>query len=352
MIESVCDHHDALVEEWRTLYAKTLPSLAYSKDAAQPKWPVSLDHCFARIILDNTIGTGRGKDGENVQWDSVIRKPAVKHMSDAQLRLAIELAHKIQRGEANLVELDRRSLEARGKNEGKYGGKSNDATSTKKRKKDDFKPGQQRSPKKKVKQEDEKKQSTLRFERSGSGNAQLPSPDTSKGNAAEEAVPIKNDDAVQDRPTSQLEKELNTTSRLTSEQYKAILKRIQSHQGLTPFRRRLYICLLSVPQGTYTNYAAMAKHLNSVARAVGNGMRNNPFAPDVPCHRVLASDGTIGGFCGEWGRDGKLMGKQNEKLQLLAREGVKFDSAGRVKGPVFKDFWNFEDFEKQYGKIE
>lgn len=40
---------------------------------------------------------------------------------------------------------------------------------------------------------------------------------------------------------------------------------------------------------------AMAKALGSAPRAVGNAMRNNPFAPRVPCHRILAADRTIGG---------------------------------------------------------
>lgn len=340
-----------LVREWKTLYAKTLPSLARSKDSAQPKWPISLDHCFARIILDNTIGKGAGEAGRNVQWDSVIPKPAIKNMSEAQLKSAIELGQRISRGEADLVELDRKSLEARGKNEVKYGDRSGKSPNARKRKQPEHKSDKQQSPSKKAKQEDEKKQSTLRFGKTDGEAVQLPSPATSEDNTGGSSRSVKTEDAAQAKPVSQLERDLNTTSHLTPEQYRTALKCILSHPGLTPFRRRLYICLLSVPRGTYTTYAAMAKHLDSVARAVGNGMRNNPFAPDVPCHRVLASDGTIGGFCGEWGRDGKLMGKQNEKVQLLAQEGVKFDSAGKVKGPVFKNFWNLGDFEKEYGKV-
>ena len=48
-------------------------------------------------------------------------------------------------------------------------------------------------------------------------------------------------------------------------------------------------------------------------------MRNNPYAPDVPCHRVVASDGTIGGF------KGKTAGKTiQEKIALLRSEGVRY----------------------------
>ena len=84
----------------------------------------------------------------------------------------------------------------------------------------------------------------------------------------------------------------------------------------------------------------MADHVTktshkSGARAVGNAMKNNPFAPEVPCHRVLASDGTLGGFKGSWGEEGKYA---SLKHQLLAEEGVKFDSRGKVKGPPFREF--------------
>lgn len=64
-------------------------------------------------------------------------------------------------------------------------------------------------------------------------------------------------------------------------------------------------------------------------------MRNNPFAPTVPCHRVLASDGKLGGFGGQWGDEGKFAG---EKKRLLREEGVKFDGKGKVVGEVFRGF--------------
>ena len=47
------------------------------------------------------------------------------------------------------------------------------------------------------------------------------------------------------------------------------------------------------------SYGQVAKVTSSGPRAVGNAMRGNPYAPQVPCHRVVASDGTIGGFGGE-----------------------------------------------------
>ncbi|KAJ6157853.1 Winged helix-turn-helix transcription repressor DNA-binding [Penicillium chermesinum] len=92
------------------------------------------------------------------------------------------------------------------------------------------------------------------------------------------------------------------------------LRRISMHPTLTPYRRRVYRCLLSVPAGRWTTYAAMAKYLGSSPRAVGNAMRTNPFAPEVPCHRVLAADGTLGGYKGS----GELV-----SILEMARFGMK-----------------------------
>ena len=113
--------------------------------------------------------------------------------------------------------------------------------------------------------------------------------------------------------------------------------RIKTHPALTPYRKRLYTALLSVPKGRYTTYAALSDFLNSSARAVGNGIRNNPLAPDVPCHRVLASDGSIGGFGGSWGVDSK---NAAEKFAMLKDEGVRFDTKGKAAGTLFEDFVN------------
>ncbi|KAK5958054.1 hypothetical protein OHC33_001244 [Knufia fluminis] len=338
-----------LRQTWTSLYKTTLPHLARTKSPTQPVWPVTLDHCFARIILDNTVGGG------TQQWDKVIAKPAVRNMSAMQLRDAIEMGERIKAGDVDLVELDRVSLEVRGKNEGKYGDKKrkrNDGdeveegeeNALKKKRADEQSRAVSKATAKKMKKDD-KQQSTLVFtSMDGKDWDQLPSPATSA------SADQEHDDKQQD-DRSHLEKKLDVTSDLSREQIVDTLRKIQTHQTLTPFRRRLYISLLSVPKGSYTTYAALATHLGSAARAVGNGMRNNPFAPDVPCHRVLASDGTLGGFGGEWGRDGKYRGKQESKVKLLGTEGVKFDSKGKVKGPVWKGFWDLEDFEREYGEI-
>jgi methylated-DNA-[protein]-cysteine S-methyltransferase len=69
-------------------------------------------------------------------------------------------------------------------------------------------------------------------------------------------------------------------------------------------------------------------------------LRNNPFAPFVPCHRVIASNRSVGGFCGEWekNRQGPVKGKNvvghcDWKVKMLKLEGVEFDEKGYLIDP-------------------
>ena len=79
------------------------------------------------------------------------------------------------------------------------------------------------------------------------------------------------------------------------------------------FNERCYKVLKKVPKGKVTTYKEIANALNSKAyRAVGTAMNKNPYAPEVPCHRVINSDGRIGGFAS---------GTKN-KLKLLKKEGI------------------------------
>jgi methylated-DNA-[protein]-cysteine S-methyltransferase len=72
----------------------------------------------------------------------------------------------------------------------------------------------------------------------------------------------------------------------------------------TPYERRVYALCSAIPKGRVATYGDMARALTppSAARAVGQAMRRNPYAPEVPCHRVVAAAGTIGGFSGSWVR--------------------------------------------------
>jgi methylated-DNA-[protein]-cysteine S-methyltransferase len=79
---------------------------------------------------------------------------------------------------------------------------------------------------------------------------------------------------------------------------------------------------LKIPRGKTATYGWVAKQIGTKGvRAVGNANARNPLPLVVPCHRVIRSDRTLGGFGG-----GLEM-----KRRLLEMEGVKFDNKGRVK---------------------
>ncbi|KAK2016323.1 DNA binding methylated-DNA--cysteine S-methyltransferase [Colletotrichum eremochloae] len=105
----------------------------------------------------------------------------------------------------------------------------------------------------------------------------------------------------------------------------------------TQYEKRVWTALCQVPKGQVTTYGILAAHLKSSPRAVGNALRRNPFAPQVPCHRVVATGGALGGFKGKWPKDGEGI-TLDEKRMLLRKEGVKIDSSGRVLGSPFVAF--------------
>lgn len=92
---------------------------------------------------------------------------------------------------------------------------------------------------------------------------------------------------------------------------------VETDSSITNFQRKVYLALLEVPRGTTISYKELGKMIGcKSARAIGQALKRNPFAPDVPCHRVINSDGTIGGFHGQ--RDGEMIDK---KQKLLESEG-------------------------------
>lgn len=79
------------------------------------------------------------------------------------------------------------------------------------------------------------------------------------------------------------------------------------------FRDDCYVLLKRVPHGRVTSYSQIANALNSRAyRAVGAVMKNNPSPIIVPCHRVVMSDGSLGGY---------VFGVEKKK-ELLEGEGI------------------------------
>lgn len=66
----------------------------------------------------------------------------------------------------------------------------------------------------------------------------------------------------------------------------------------TPFQRKVYEAALKIPRGQVRTYAAVARAIGQpkAARAVGQALKRNRWAPAIPCHRVVASDGSLGGY--------------------------------------------------------
>ena len=91
----------ALLARWTLLTGTVLPAMA-----AEQRWPIRLDHCFMRVCLDAAVG---------VRWDTVVRRPAVRHLSLSQLAAAVEHAERIAAEPALLPALNRASLRLRGK---------------------------------------------------------------------------------------------------------------------------------------------------------------------------------------------------------------------------------------------
>ena len=112
---------------------------------------------------------------------------------------------------------------------------------------------------------------------------------------------------------------------------------VTARRSITTFENRVYAALQEVPQGKVVTYAALAHHLNCrPAQAVGQALKRNPFAPEVPCHRVIRTDGSLGGY------SGKSRGVRVErKRRILAGEGVFFDEAGRLCDS--SRFWSWTD---------
>ncbi len=100
---------------------------------------------------------------------------------------------------------------------------------------------------------------------------------------------------------------------------------MDSDRPPTAFEERVYDAVRMVPHGMVTTYAVIGKIIRCrSAQAIGQALKRNPNMPEVPCHRVIKTDLTLGGYAGERGGREVL-----RKLALLAAEGVKFED-GRL----------------------
>jgi len=107
-----------------------------------------------------------------------------------------------------------------------------------------------------------------------------------------------------------------------------------SQRAPTAFEEKVYDAVRMIPSGKVSTYRLLGLAIGcGSSRAVGQALRRNPYAPDVPCHRVVRSDRTIGGFAGE-----QAGAEVDRKKTLLEAEGVTFGDDGRVAEAVMFEF--------------
>ena len=85
----------------------------------------------------------------------------------------------------------------------------------------------------------------------------------------------------------------------------------------TEFELKVWDYLRKIPYGTVKTYSQVAKGIGKplAVRAVANAIGKNPYAPKIPCHRVIRSDGSLGGYSGKGG--------VKTKRFLLKKEGIR-----------------------------
>ena len=86
----------------------------------------------------------------------------------------------------------------------------------------------------------------------------------------------------------------------------------------TKFQIKVWKYLKTIPKGQIRTYLEVAKAIKrpKAVRAVANAIAKNPYSPKVPCHRVIRSDGRLGGYSG--------LGGIKTKKKLLKLEGISF----------------------------
>ena len=86
----------------------------------------------------------------------------------------------------------------------------------------------------------------------------------------------------------------------------------------TKFQLKVWNYLKSIPKGSIKTYKQVAIAINKPksARAVANACAKNPYAPKIPCHRVIRSDGALGGYSGRGGIRQKLKLLRSEKVEI------------------------------------
>jgi len=94
-------------------------------------------------------------------------------------------------------------------------------------------------------------------------------------------------------------------------------KTLSSPSKITDFQKKVFKHLPK--KGGVITYKELADKINSHPRAIARALATNPYPIKIPCHRVIKSDGTIGGYSGKGGI--------KTKINLLKKEGVNFENS-------------------------
>ena len=86
----------------------------------------------------------------------------------------------------------------------------------------------------------------------------------------------------------------------------------------TPFQLKIWKYLIKIPKGSVKTYSQVAKAIGKpkAVRAVANAISKNPYPPSIPCHRVIRSDGSLGGYSGKGGIQQKRRLLRSEKVSI------------------------------------
>ncbi len=88
----------------------------------------------------------------------------------------------------------------------------------------------------------------------------------------------------------------------------------ENKRKITKFQKKVFNEVKKIKKGKVKTYKQIAEKLNTSPRAIGQALKRNPYAPIVPCHRVISSTGEVGGYSGVW--------NSNKKIKMLKKEGV------------------------------
>ena len=94
------------------------------------------------------------------------------------------------------------------------------------------------------------------------------------------------------------------------------MKKKEMHLKGTKFQLKVWRYIMKIPRGNVKTYSQVAKAIGkqSAVRAVASAIGKNPYPPMIPCHRVIRSDGSLGGYSG--------IGGIKRKKMLLKKEGI------------------------------